>query len=1021
MGAQSRHPSTEIASAVSAVLRALSICAPVALCDPSAAQVRAAESAALTADIPAQPLAQALAAFSNQTGLQLVYVSGVVRNQRSHAVSAGLGTNAALSQMLHGTGLKFQYITADTVRILAAAPSPDSTKTSAGEEHFEVIISANRREEYFQDVPITIQTFTGEQLKQRGVTTLNDLLQYTPNVTYSGNGPGTGNIFIRGLGGVGTGNQSQATIAPFPNVALYLDEQSMQFPARNNDVYLVDMERIEVLEGPQVTLFGGGAEAGAIRYITNKPRLGVTGGEVNAAYGVTAGGDPDITVNATLNLPIGDSFALRGVIFSERRGGYIDNVAATIGYVPGTAPHDLLPNGGPKANNAFLVEQNTNPVDYQGVRLSALWKINDSWDALLQQNYQNMEADGYFYAYPNNVNGKPLDQYQITAFTPAYSKDRYESTALTVNGKLSDLLSIVYAGSYLVRHIEGQQDYSNYMRSFVGSYYACIGTGAGYFNPGHFPGPYPGLAGKPLQCSTPVGNWHDSVRNTHMSHELRLSTNADHRLRGLLGVYWEKFVIYDNMNFNYLGLPQCDPANLAAAAAGGPSCLSAVGPVPGAYAWHPELRENSNTAFGEDDQRGYKQRAAFASIDFDLIPKVLTITGGVRFYKYDEFETGSEYYSESTSTGLVVNHANGACTAAGRCGYPINLEKSESGHRWRGDLTWHIDQDMMTYYTYSEGSRPGGFNRTPSLPGQPPLLALGGGVARYCGNINGVQNAPDPRCLPGGALDGLNTSQFNKPAGYDSDNLTNHEIGFKSEFFDHHLLFNLAGYVIHWTDVQISLFDPVHLGNSTFNLNGPTYKVKGFEVQFVARLTEGLTVEGSSSVNSSEQTSTPCLPSSRQSAGNPTPIGDCITVVNENTYTNPYGVTGTRPPFSPPWMFNARARYDWHSGNYYPFVWVGASHVGPQSNEPASFPAGDDPKQCCLAGQPFTTLLRYEIPGYTTYDAAIGVSKDNWTAQITGSNLSNEYGPSNISSGQFIKSEIPLRPRVLMAQFTYRF
>ncbi|HWX70036.1 MAG TPA: TonB-dependent receptor [Steroidobacteraceae bacterium] len=901
-----------------------------------------------------------------------------------------------------------------TAVVFAATPAAE---TAAEAGLGEVVVTAQRRAENLQDVPITVQAITGAQLQQLNVVSFNDLLKYTPNVSYSGNGPGTGNIYMRGLGGVGSGNQSQSTTAPFPNVALYLDEQSMQFPARNNDVYLVDMERVEILEGPQGTLFGGGAQAGAIRYITNRPKLGVTGGEVNAAYGITAGGDPNTTVNATLNLPFGDSVALRGVIFSERRGGYIDNVAATIGYVPGTAPA-TLPNGGPKANNAFLVEQNTNPVDYQGVRLSALWKINDNWDALLQQNYQNMEADGYFYAYPNDVNGKPLEKYQLTAFTPAYSKDRYESTALTVNGKLSDLLSIVYAGSYMVRHIEGQQDYSNYMRSFVGSYYACIGTGAGYFNEKNFKGPYPGLTGKPLQCSTPVGNWHDSVRNTHMSHELRLTTNADYRLRGLVGAYFEKFVIFDNMNFNYLGLPQCDPANLAAAAAGGPSCFSAVGPVPGAHSIDPALRENSNTAFGEDDQRGYKQRAVFTSIDFDIIPKVLTVTGGVRFYHYDEFETGSEYYSESTSTGLVVNHANGACTAAGLCGFPINLEKSESGHRWRGNLTWHINQDLMTYYTYSEGFRPGGFNRTSSLPGQPPSLA---GVAKYCGNINGVQTAPDPRCLPGGALDGLNTSQFNKPAGFDSDQLTNHEIGFKSEFFDHHLLFNVSGYVMHWTDVQISLFDPVHLGNTTFNVNGPTYKVKGFEVQFVARLTEGLTVEGSSSVNSAEQTSTPCLPSSRPSAGNPTTIGDCITVVKENTYTNPYGVTGTRPPFSPPWMFNARARYDWHSGNYHPFVWVGASHVGPQSNEPASFPAGDDPKQCCVAGQPTTTLLRYEIPGYTTYDAALGVSKDNWTAQITGSNLSNEYGPTNISSGQFIKSEIPLRPRVLQAQFSWSF
>ncbi len=73
------------------------------------------------------------------------------------------------------------------------------------------------------------------------------------------------------------------------------------------------------------------------------------------------------------------------------------------------------------------------------------------------------------------------------------------------------------------------------------------------------------------------------------------------------------------------------------------------------------------------------------------------------------------------------------------------------------------------------------------------------------------------------------------------------------------------------------------------------------------------------------------------------------------------------------------------------------------------------------ANPPVTTLLLYTIPGYTTYDGAIGVSKDNWTAQVTGSNLSNAYGPSNISSGQFIKSEIPLRPRVVTFLVSYSF
>jgi iron complex outermembrane recepter protein len=910
--------------------------------------------------------------------------------------------------------------------ISAALAAAAQTAIGANEEQAtsspagitEVVVTAQRREQSIQDVPITVQAITGDQLKQLNVVSFNDLMKYTPNVSFSGNGPGTGNIFLRGLGGVGSGNQSQSTTAPFPNVALYLDDQSMQFPARNNDIYLVDMERVEVLEGPQGTLFGGGAQAGAIRYITNKPRLDAVSGEANFGYGITAHGNPNTLANGVLNVPVTDYLALRAVIFTERRGGYIDNVPGTIGYYPGTPPRDL--GGNPTANNGPLQGPASNPVEYQGARLSALWKITNDWDLLVQQNYQNLEADGYFYTYPTGTNGQPLGRYQINAFSPAYTKDKYESTAWTLNGKLGDLLSLVYTGSYMTRHIDGQQDYSNYMRSAVGSYYACIGTGAGYFNPSYFKS----LTGHKLQCSTSVGNWRDQVDNQHQSHELRISSNADYRLRGLAGLYWEKFNIDDDMNFNYLGIPQCNQANLNAALNGGPDCLSAVGPVPGAFVTHPGLRTDANTAFGEDVQRGYKQRAAFVSLDFDLIPKVLTITGGARFYHYDEFEHGSEYYSETTSSikggiqGAVVNHLNGACTAAGLCGFPINLDKSESGHRLRGNLTWHITRDLMAYYTYSEGFRPGGFNRTYSLPGQAPSLS---GVAKYCAPPGspptGPDAVPDPRCRTGGSLATLNTSQFSKPSGYESDQLTNHEIGIKTEWFDHRLIVNLSGYVMKWSNIQLPLFDPVHLGNTTFDVNGPTYKVKGFELQLVARVTEGLTLEGSSSVNSAEQTDAPCLPSNRATSGNPTPAGQCITVVKEKKYTNPYGVLGTRPPFSPPWMFNLRARYDWSAGVYKPFVWVGASHVGSQSNEPASFPSGNDPAQ----NPPTTTLLRYDIPSYTTYDAAFGVTRDNWTAQITGSNISNAYGPTNFSSGQFITSEIPLRPRVLMAQINWKF
>ena len=123
------------------------------------------------------------------------------------------------------------------------------------------------------------------------VTTFDDFVKYTPNVTQASAGPGQSSIFMRGLSVGVTGQQGTGTTGPIPNVSVYLDEQSGALPGRNLDVYAADIERIEVLEGPQGTLFGSGAQAGVLRYITNKPKLDVTEGNVNAGYSYTAGGD----------------------------------------------------------------------------------------------------------------------------------------------------------------------------------------------------------------------------------------------------------------------------------------------------------------------------------------------------------------------------------------------------------------------------------------------------------------------------------------------------------------------------------------------------------------------------------------------------------------------------------------------------------------------------------------------------------------------------------------------------------
>ena len=288
----------------------------------------------------------------------------------------------------------------------ADAPVTDSDSIQ------EIVVTAQRRTENMQDVPITIQALTGETLKQLNVTTFDDFIKYLPNVTQASYGPGQSNIYMRGLS-IGTvgGTQASGTLGQIPNVAVYLDEQSASLPGRNLDVYAADIERIEVLEGPQGTLFGSGAEAGVLRYITNKPKLDQTEGIVNAGYSYTAHGDPNSNVDATINLPlIPDTLAVRAVIYDDNRGGYINNLPAT--FKRSSTDLDLVkynngvvPNSDTAINNSGLVANAINPLTYQGIRASALYKMNEDWNALLSQSYQQLNAQGVFYQMPYGSEG----------------------------------------------------------------------------------------------------------------------------------------------------------------------------------------------------------------------------------------------------------------------------------------------------------------------------------------------------------------------------------------------------------------------------------------------------------------------------------------------------------------------------------------------------------------------------------------------------------------------------------------
>src|SRR5262249_36436142 len=210
----------------------------------------------------------------------------------------------------------------------AAAPAEEAAAPSDAIQ--EVVVTAQRRSENMQDVPISMQAMTSETLQQLNVSTFDDYIKYLPNVTTANNGPGQNKMLMRGLSAGSQPSQGSGSPGLWPNVAIYLDNQSGQLPNRNLDIYAADLNRIEVLEGPQGTLFGAGAEAGVIRYITNEPKLDTVEANFTASYGTTAHGDQTVSVPGVLNVPLVEHpLAVRGVVYNDPRGGYINNVPAT--------------------------------------------------------------------------------------------------------------------------------------------------------------------------------------------------------------------------------------------------------------------------------------------------------------------------------------------------------------------------------------------------------------------------------------------------------------------------------------------------------------------------------------------------------------------------------------------------------------------------------------------------------------------------------------------------------------------
>ncbi|QDQ74704.1 TonB-dependent receptor [Pseudoluteimonas lycopersici] len=537
------------------------------------------------------------------------------------------------------------------------APPADAgqpAKDAQGKTLETITVTAQKRTENMQKVPISIQAIGETTLKRQDIQDFDDYAKLIPSLSYSSigggvfSGPGFAQVYMRGVASGGDGNHSGSQ----PSVGMYLDEQPITTIQGSLDINIYDVARIEALAGPQGTLYGASSEAGTVRIITNKPDPSGFAAGYSAEVSATEGGGIGHVVQGFVNAPLSPAAAIRLVGWEKYDAGYVDNIHGT----------RTFPSSGVTMDNAAFVDENYNWARTAGARIAARFEINDDWSITPQIMGQRQKANGSAGFEPK------IGDLQLHHYFPENSDDHWTQAALTVEGKIGNF-DLTYAFSHLKRDVDSQADYSDYYwydqdPIFYGQYF--------YDDDGNLVPPAQHIDAK------------DGYTKT--SHELRITSPKENRLRFVAGLFWQQQQHEIFQDYLVDGI------------------ASSI-EVPG---W-------PDTIWLTAQEREDNDKAVFGELSFDLVPG-LTATVGGRWFHTENSLKGFFGYGAGFSSGT----GEAACFSDVQFhGAPCtNLDKStsESGSLGRFNLSWQIDDDKMIYATWSEGFRPGGINRRGNLP-----------------------------------------------------------------------------------------------------------------------------------------------------------------------------------------------------------------------------------------------------------------------------------------------------------------
>jgi iron complex outermembrane recepter protein len=686
--------------------------------------------------------------------------------------------------------------------VLAASALPSAVALAADAENTnepqmqEVTVTATRREEVLSKVPISVSAYTQESMDQLGIRDFTDVARYTPGVQIDA--AQTNAISIRGIsssGGAGT-------------TGIYIDDTPIQIRALgfNPDDTLpktFDMERVEVLRGPQGTLFGAGSEGGTVRYIMTQPSTTKTSAYARAEVSYTQGGTPNYEAGVAYGAPIIDgTLGFRLSAWYRRDGGWIDRVDPS--------------------NPTDVVDSNANHDETTLLRGAAIWTPTANISvtpSIIWQNRERHDVSFFWSQYSDPGSDKFVSANPEAQIDP----DQYLLPALKITADFAGMEFISNSSYYRRRD---QSGYSGTLYNL--SYYQTLGWAGGETTPpyGTIPAAgsspyagsapctlqgfscYPLLDGNGVHLPAALANYRSpaSVTNNqdNITQEFRLqSSDPNARIVWTVGGFYSLNRTYSleqihdpmiDQFFNYVY------GTTIASIYGTPT-----NPDGSTYLPMGDAYLNQLTGFD-------RQLAAYGEVVWKLTDS-LKLTTGIRWSKTDY--TFNSYNDGPQNGGAIVN------------GGPINPDgttnpdgqQHEKPVTERVSLSWQLDPNNLVYATYSTGFRIGGANSI--IP------------ASLC------------------SVDFNNFGIADNPASYKSDKVKNYEIGSKNNIAGR-LRLATSAYYIKWDNIQQTILLPICA--LTYTANVGTAVSKGFDLQADIAVTDHFSLQSAIGYNSAYYT-----------------------------------------------------------------------------------------------------------------------------------------------------------------------